>query len=154
MMATVSDTMVAQNNSWTDGHNACPIMLDTGSPVRELVPMSPRRPHVAAHEGGQPVPPLLEDRVVEPELRALFGQHALRVALVAIAGERVDRDAYEPERDERSDEQHRNRPEHPAHQVPQHSVLQGSGRGSRESATGINRPECGRPYAAAFSGSR
>jgi hypothetical protein len=35
----------------------------------------------------------------------LLGQHALRVALVAIAGEWVDRDAHEPERDERSDEQ-------------------------------------------------
>ena len=115
-------TIVAQNTAGSSATARGWIMLDTGSPVRLLVPRSPcRKPR-------QPVPPLHDDRVVEAERLALL-RDQLAPSSVDAGTWRADRSrvADEPERDERRDEQHRNRSRAPV-------ARDTSARGSRPSA--------------------
>ena len=64
---------VPQNSSCSVGQSARPIIADTGSCVRLLVPMSPRT------KLGEPVPPLHDDRVVEAEQLPLLRDDQRRV---------------------------------------------------------------------------
>ena len=82
--------------------------------MRLLVPKSPRTKRVSQSHHWTTI------GWFEPERLASARRTRARSPSCAGTCQRIDRYANEPERDERRDEQHRNRRQYPAHEIPQH----------------------------------